>query len=245
MGKKDYQKEHTDTLLDEHVVGRMKSHGETFEILIEPDEVEKFRSGQDIDLLESMPVEKVFIDANKGKEAPKHMMEKAFETTDIEEIATTILKKGEVQLTTEQRNKRQEQKRKEIVSRIAKNSYNPQTDTPHPPQRIENAMSEADVHIDPFKPVSLQMDEVVENIRELIPLSFEKKRVRVTVRGDLQGKIYGPLKRIGNIEEEEWLEDGSWQAMVKLPAGKQEELFEKMNEITKGKAEMAEIDRNR
>ncbi|MFP4608084.1 MAG: ribosome assembly factor SBDS [Candidatus Natronoplasma sp.] len=243
MGKKDFQKEHTDTLLDEHVIGRMKSHGERFEILVEPDAVEKFRSGEEVDLLESMPVEKVFTDASKGKEAPTHMVEKAFETTEIEEIAEIILEKGEVQITTEQRNKRQKQKRKEIVNRIAKNSYNPQTDAPHPPKRIENAMSEADIHTDPFTPVSKQMDEVVDEIRDLLPLSFEKKRFAVTVRGDLQGKIYGRLKRIGSIEDEEWLEDGRWQGIVKIPAGKKDELYEKMNDLTKGKAEIEEIDR--
>ncbi|MEF8873897.1 MAG: ribosome assembly factor SBDS [Candidatus Thermoplasmatota archaeon] len=245
MGKKDFQKEHTQTLLDEHVIGRISSHGERFEIIIEPDVVEKFRSGEEVELLENMPVEKVFSDASKGKEAPTHMIEKAFDTTEIEEIARIILEEGEVQITTEQRNKRQKQKRKEIVNRIANNSYNPQTDAPHPPKRIENAMSEAEVHIDPFKPVSLQMDEVVDEIRDLIPLSFEKRSFAVTVRGDLQGKIYGPLKRLGSIEDEEWLEDGRWQGIVRLPAGKKEEFYEKINEITKGKAEIEEIDRKR
>jgi len=245
VGKKDFQKEHTDTLLDEHVIGRISSHGERFEIIVEPDVVEKFRSGVEVDLLDNMPVEKIFTDASKGKEAPTHMVERAFDTTKIEEIARIILEKGEVQITTEQRNKRQEQKRKEIINRIAKRSYNPQTNTPHPPQRIENAMSEAEVHIDPFKPVSLQMDDVVDKLRDLIPLSFEKKRFAVTVRGDLQGKIYGPLKRIGSIEDEEWLEDGRWQGIVKMPAGKKEELYQKINELTKGKAEIEEIDKER
>lgn len=244
MGKKDYQKEHTTTLLDEHVIGRYDSHGDRFEILVEPDTVEKLRSGkEDIDIVESMPVEKVFTDAHKGKEAPTHLVKKVFDSTDIEKISKKILKDGEVQITTEQRNKRQKQKRKDIVNRIAKNSYNPQTDAPHPPNRIENAMAEAEVHIDPFKPVSLQMDEVVDQIRELIPLSFEKKRFSITVRGDLQGKIYGLLKKLGSIEDENWLNDGRWQGILKIPAGKQDELFEKVNELTKGKVVIEEIDK--
>ncbi|MBS3817301.1 MAG: ribosome assembly factor SBDS [Candidatus Thermoplasmatota archaeon] len=243
MGKKDYQKEHTKTLLDEHVIGRMDSHGERFEVIIQPDTVEEFRSGEEIDLLENMPVEKVFSDAHKGEEAPNHLVEKVFETNEIEEIAESILKEGEVQITTEQRNKRQKQKRKEIVNRIAQNSYNPQTDAPHPPQRIENAMSEAEIHIDPFQPVSKQMDQVVDEIRELLPLSFEKKSFAITVRGDMQGKIYGLLKNLGSIKDEEWLNDGRWQGVLKIPAGKQDEMFEKINKVTKGEAEIEELDR--
>ena len=243
MGKKDYQKEHTKTLLDDFVIGRVKSHGETFEILIEPDAVESFKSGEEVDLVENMPSEKIFTDALKGKKAPNHMIERAFETKDIEEITKMILEDGEVQLTTEQRNKRQKQKRKEIVNRIARNSYNPQTDTPHPPKRIENAMEEASIHIDPFKPVSQQMDEVVEKIRDLIPLSFEKKSFSVTIRGNLQGKIYGRLKNMGDIEDEEWLNDGRWQAIINIPGGLQDEFYEKINDLTKGEAEIEEIDR--
>jgi len=242
LGKKDYQKEHTKTLLDDYVIGRLKSHGETFEILIEPDAVESFKSGEEIDLVENMPAENIFTDALKGKKAPNHMIERAFETKDIGEITKKILEDGEVQLTTEQRNKRQKQKRKEIVNRIARNSYNPQTDTPHPPKRIENAMEEANIHIDPFKPVSQQMDEVVEEIRDLIPLSFEEKSFSVTIRGDLQGKIYGRLKNIGDIEDEEWLNDGRWQAIINIPGGLQDEFYEKINDLTKGEAEIEELD---
>ncbi len=243
MGKKDFQKEHTKTLLDDYVIGRYSSHGEKFEILIEPDAVERFREGKEIDILEDLPADKIFADAIKGKEAPNHMLKRVFETVDTEEIIEEILREGEVQLTTEQRQQRQEQKRKEIVDRIARNSYNPQTDTPHPPKRIENAMKEANVHIDPFKPVSQQMDEVVDEIRELLPLSFEKKRMAVTVRGDLQGKIYGLLKNLGSIEEDEWLDDGRWQGIIKIPAGVKEDFYEKINDITKGKVEIEELDR--
>ncbi len=242
MGKKDYQKEHTKTLLDDYVIGRLQSHGETFEILIEPDAVEKYKNGDEVDLLENMPAETVFSDAVKGKKAPDHMIDRAFETKDIEEITRKILDDGEVQLTTEQRNKRQKQKRKEIVDRIARRSYNPQTNTPHPPNRIENAMEEANIHIDPFKPVSQQMDDVVEQIRELIPLSFEKKRFSVTLRGDLQGKIYGQLKNLGNIKDQEWLNDGRWQAIVEIPGGVQDEFYERINDLTKGEAEIEELD---
>lgn len=243
MGKKDYQKEHTKTLLDDYVIGRLQSHGETFEILIEPDAVESFKNDKEVDLVENMPAEKVFTDAVKGERAPDHMIERAFETEDIEKITEKILSDGEVQLTTEQRNKRQKQKRKEIIDRIARNAYNPQTDTPHPPKRIENAMTEANVHIDPFKPVSKQMDNVVEEIRDLLPLSFEEKAFSVTLRGDLQGKIYGQLKNMGNIEDQEWLDDGRWQAIVKIPGGIQDRFYDKINDITKGEAEIEEIDR--
>jgi len=242
VGKKDYQKEHTETLLDEYVIARYKSHGENFEILLEPDAVEKYRGGKDVDLIENMPAEKVFSDAKKGEEASHSLLEMVFDTTDIKELAEMILDKGEVQLTTEQRRKRQEQKKREIIDRIVRDSMNPQTNAPHPPKRIENAIKEANIHIDPFKPVSKQVEEIVDEIKVLLPLSFEKLNFSVKVRGDMYGKIYGVLKNIGRIDEEKWLNDGSWMCKISLPAGAKDEFFEKINEKTKGNAEIEKID---
>ncbi len=242
MGKKDFQKEHTETLLDEYVIARYKSHGENFEILLDPDSVEKYRSGKELDLLENMAVEKVFSDAKKGEEASHSLLEMVFETTDIEELAERILDNGEVQLTTEQRRKRQEQKEREIIDRIVRDSMNPQTGAPHPPQRIENAIKEANIHIDPFKPVSKQVHEIVDEIKVLIPLSFEKLTYSVKVRGDLYGKLYGVLKDVGRITDDKWLDDGSWVCKIKIPAGAKDKFFEKINEKTKGNVEIEKID---
>ncbi len=238
MGKKDYQKEHTDTLLDEYVIARMRSHGNNFEVLIKPEAVEKFRVKKDVDILDNMPADKVFSDSSKGEEPAREDIEEVFGTTNVEDIATIILQKGDVQITTEQRRKRQENKRKDIIDRIVRNSVNPQTGTPHPPNRIENAMKEASIHIDPFKPVGMQIDDVVDAIKALIPLSFKKLLVEIRVGGGLYGKIYGDLKEMGTITREDWLNDGTWKGVVKITAGAKDELFEKINNKTKGKAEL-------
>ena len=47
----------------------------------------------------------------------------------------------------------QEDKRKQVISTIAREGINPQNGLPHPATRIENAMNEAKVKIDPFKSV--------------------------------------------------------------------------------------------
>ena len=62
------------------------------------------------------------------------------------------------------------------------------------PQRIENAMNEAGVHIDPIKSVNGQVREVVEALRPLLPISFEKVRVAVKLQASDQGKCFGDMK---------------------------------------------------
>ena len=60
------------------------------------------------------------------------------------------IKNGEIQLTTEYKNKLRDQKRKQIVNLISRNAVDPSNNLPHPPQRIENALNEAKVKIDEF-----------------------------------------------------------------------------------------------
>ena len=70
----------------------------------------------------------------------QHIRKKVFGTAYVKTSAETISRDGEGQLTTEQRHKMQEDKRKRIVSEIVRNAWNPQTKTPHPPLRIENCV---------------------------------------------------------------------------------------------------------
>jgi len=223
--------------LDDAVIARLESHGERFEILVDPNIVEKVHSGEVKDIRNFLATEEVFKDAKKGDRASEEAIRKVFETEDINEIALRIILKGEVQLTTEQRRKMQEEKKKKIVAEIARNAINPQTKAPHPPQRIEAAMEEARVHIDPFKPAEQQIQRVLDALRPIIPIRFEKIRVAVKLSGENYGKVYGELVSYGQIMKEEWQKDGSWVGIVEIPAGVQMEFFDHLNKKTKGEVE--------
>ena len=223
--------------LDDAVIARLESHGERFEILVDPDIVEKVHSGEVKDIREFLAAEEVFRDAKKGDRASEESVKKVFATEDINEIAVHIILKGEVQLTTEQRRKMQEEKKRKIIAEIARNAIDPQTKAPHPPQRIEAAMEEARVHIDPFKPAEQQVQKVLDALRPIIPIRFEKIRVAVKLSGENYGKVYGDLVAYGQIMKEEWQKDGSWVGIVEIPAGVQIEFFDHLNKKTKGDVE--------
>jgi ribosome maturation protein SDO1 len=230
-------KEHTDDVMDGMVIARLESHGHNFEIILESDSVNDIKEGK-AKILEHMPSEVIFSDSKKGKKASTEIMMKVFETEDVAEIALKILDKGQVQLTTEQRREMLEEKRRQIIAAIVRDSMNPQTKTPHPPQRIENAMEEAGVHIDPLKPVSVQVKEVVDALRPYLPISFEKVQLAIKLQATDYGKCFGDIKALTKILKDEWQKDGSWIGVVELPAGVQEELFNKLNEKTKGSVEI-------
>ena len=144
--------------LEDAVIARLEYYGEHFEILVDPDLASDFKRGEDIELEDILAVEEIFKDARKGDKASEEAMMKAFNTTDPLEAAVTIIKKGQVQLTAGQRKEMQEEKRKKVIATITREAINPQTKLPHPARRIEIAMEEAKIHIDPFKSVDEQVN---------------------------------------------------------------------------------------
>ncbi|MDO5834880.1 MAG: ribosome assembly factor SBDS [Methanobacterium sp.] len=223
--------------LEDAVIARLEYYGERFEILVDPDLASDFKRGEDIKIEEILAVEEVFKDAKKGDKASEEAMNKAFDTTDPLEAATIIIRKGQVQLTAQQRRDMQEDKRKMVVAKIARDAINPQTKLPHPARRIEIAMEEAKVRIDPFKSVDEQVNITLKAIRRLIPIKLEKVKVAIRIPGEDTGKVYGVIPEFGKTLKEEWQQDGSWVAVVEIPGGMQESFYQKLSEITHGQVE--------
>ncbi len=222
--------------LDKAVVARYKHGKRIFEVLVDPEEAYLIRSGAKGEIEEVLAVDEIFVDASKGEKATESDLMAVFSTTEVGEIAKEILKEGELQLTAEQRRKKVEEKKMMVIDRIARISLNPQTNTPHPPTRIEIAMNEAKVHIDPFKSVDELVNETVKAIRAIIPIKIAEIAIAVKIPAVYTGGVY-ELKRNFELVKEEWQEDGSFIAVVKVPAGMRDELFSFLNRITKGEAQ--------
>ncbi|KXB00277.1 RNA-associated protein [candidate division MSBL1 archaeon SCGC-AAA261G05] len=223
--------------VEEAVIARLSTHGEDFEVLVDPELVLDYRAGEEVDLREILASEKVFKDSKKGKKASEERMKELFETSDPIKVAEKIIKKGKIQVTTEQRHQMRDQRRKQIISLIARRSIDPQSDRPHPPNRIENALDQTSVQIDPFKSAEEQLSEVVEALRPIIPLKFETRRIAIKIPPKYAGKAYRIVDESAEIKKDEWLDDGSWAVVVEIPAGTQPEFFEKLNNFTQGEVE--------
>lgn len=217
--------------VDEAVIARLKSHGEKFEILVDPRIV-----SENLPLEDTLAAEFIFTDAGTGDRASQESLQKVFGTTDVFEIAQTIIKKGEIQLTTEQRKKIMEEKQKKVVQLIVRNAIDPHTKSPHPPHRVENALKEARVHIDLFKDAEEQVADIIKQLRPFLPLRVETKKIAVKLPAVYAGKYY-QLKEFGKIRREEWQKDGSYIAVLEIPGGVEEEFYQRINALTKGEAE--------
>jgi len=234
---KELRSERTDDLFKHFVIARVERAGERFEVLVKPAAVQQIRDGKDVDVLANLAIDEVFRDAHKGSKASSEKMKEFFETDDPVAVARILIQKGEIQLTTEQRRQMQEQKRRQIVQYIAANAINPQTGAPHPPARIEIAMDEAKVHVDPFKSVEEQVKEILAALRPLLPIRFEKARIAIKLSAEDAAKSFTDIRSFGTILKEEWLASGAWVGVVEMPAGMQTDFLERLNAKTKGNVE--------
>ena len=147
------------------------------------------------------------------------------------------MKSGDLQLTTEQRRQLVDDKRKQIVSIITRNAIDPRTGAPHPPVRIEQAMGQIRLSIDPFKSAEGQSKQVIEELRPILPLKMEQMRIAVKVFAEHAARAYNAFKSFGTLSREQWQPDGSLVAVLEMPAGLYGSFLDRVGKLTQGTIE--------
>ena len=219
---------------------RLTLDGDKFELLVKPDPALEYKLGRRTDISSVLVSDEIYSDANKGSRASSEKLTKHFKTTDATEVAKQIIARGELNLTTDQRRKMVEEKRKQIVSYINRSFVDPKTHLPHPTMRIEAAMDEARVSVDPFKKAEEQATLVVDALRKILPLKSETARLTVTVPPQFAAQSYSVLKATGDLHGEEWLADGSLRAVLEMNAGSKGAFLDRLGSVTKGSAQVKE-----
>jgi len=210
--------------------------GEKFEILVKPDPALEYKLGKKKDISSVLVSDEIYTDSSKGTRASTEKLLKAFKTDDTTAIAEQILQKGDLNLTTDQRRKMIEQKRKQLVEFIAKTYVDPRSHLPHPPLRIEQAMKDARASIDPQKSVDAQVKDIVEKLRSIIPLKSENLDLEIIVPAQYAAKSYSVLKSAGTLKREDWLANGSLKAILEIPAAARPHVIDRLGSVTKGTA---------
>ncbi len=222
--------------IENSVIARYEKFGEHFEVLVDPKGAEEFRSGNKAILPDILEIDTIFKDARKGEKASEDSLKKVFGTTDVLQIASKVLAEGEIQLTTEQRHQMIEQRRQKIIQTICRDAIDPQTGRPHPPERIKNALEQAHFNPDIHKKFEDQLEEALKSIRPILPIKLEKLRLAIRIPSEHAPKAYPHLHHY-TVLQEEWQKDGSLVAILEIPAGLQDEIYNELNSFTHGNVE--------
>lgn len=221
-----------------NVTARIKLNGKNFEVLVDVDKALQLKKGISVSIQNLLAIDKIYTDIKKGFVASDNDILQAFGSKDLNVVMDKIIKKGEILLPQEYRNKEREDKIKQVIDFLARNAIDPITKRPHTTERIKKALEESGVNID-NKPISEQISKIIEKLRPLLPLKIETKKLSLKIPAAYTGSVYGLLKDYK--EKEDWQDDGSLACIINLPAGLQMEFYDKLNAITHGNTVVEEL----
>jgi len=219
-----------------NVTARIKKAGKHFEILVDLDDAMKFKRGESNFI--QAETEIIFRDLKKGDKAPSVDLEEAFGTLDVNEIVRKIVKEGEVLTTQDFRDEEHEKRIKQVVDFLSRNAVDPKSGNPITPERIKNSLEQAHVNIKNV-PIENQVNDILDALTKVIPIKLDTRKVKVTIPAMHTGRAYGVVA--GYKVSENWLNDGSLEVIVKVPAGIIMDFYDKLNAVTHGSALTEEI----
>jgi len=217
-----------------YTIARLKKGGKRFEILVDPDKALEYKLGRRKEFDGILMYDEIYSDAKKGIRVSRADLRALFGTDDLNKIAERILREGELLIKTEQRKKLIEEKKRQIINYISKYCVDARTNLPLPTTRIENVVKEAGVRIDPFKPPEEQVKDIISQLNKIIPIRQQITILNIKVPNIHVGKVYGYIRNMADILDEEWLHDGSLNITVSIPSGLKTEFIEKLGVMTGG-----------
>ena len=213
--------------LDSAVVARLEKGGKRYEILVDPELVDSFKSDPtSVSLDDLLATDEIWHDARGGERPTEEKIISTFGTIELLDCVTAILTKGSIQLTTVQRRQMISDKRQQIITEISRTAIDPRSKAPHPATRIELALDELRWNPDPFLSVERQIKDAVKVLRPVIPLSFETIKLAFRVSGSAYGSVQREVR--SDVINEQWLDNGDWAFVVEIPAGMKGEYLSKV-----------------
>ncbi len=217
-------------------IAKIRKNSKVFEIKVDLEEALKLKKGE-INSIEILG-DRIFKNITRGDVASKKDLEESFGTDDIMQIATDIIKHGEIQLNQEYRDAEQEKKFKQIIDFLSINAIDPQTKNPISTERLKNALNQAHIKIKNTS-IESQINDILAEISKIIPIKIETKTIKIKIPAIHTGKIYGLISQYK--QSEKWLDDGGLEAITKIPAGLIMDFYDELNNATHGTAITEEI----
>ncbi len=219
------------------VIARIKIKGKNYETIVDIDKALRFKKeGGNIE--EVLSVDRIFYDSKKGLHVSSGDLKEAFGTEDYKEAAEKIIKRGEIQIPQEHRDKERENKKRQIVDFLVKQSVDPRTNAPHTSETISSSLNEAGISID-NKSIEQQIPKIIEKIKEVLPIKIQNKKLKLKIPSEHTGRAYGIVNEYK--ESENWLGNGDLEVVVNIPIGLQEDFYDKLNSVTHGSVLSEEI----
>ncbi len=216
-------------------IARLRIKNKIFEIIVDSETAMKFRQGKSAQT--GLGSDRIFSDIKKGLQASQKDLQEIFKTTDINAVAEKIIKQGEIEVPKGERDKQREERKTQIIDWISRNAS---STAPISADRISSAIEQAGVNITK-EPVEKQVPVIIRALQSIMPIRLEIKKLQLQIPAQHTAQAYGIVKEYK--KKEEWMDNGDLLCEIELPAGLQDEFYEKLNKITHGAAITKELEK--
>ncbi len=217
--------------MDDRVTARLQIRDKRFEISVDCDKAMLIKEGGSNDIESALLVDKIFKDIHKGEVAGD--LYRYFGTEDVKVIALEIIRKGEVQISSQYREKRNEMLKNKILDNISSMAIDATTDLPIPRKRIELAMQDIHHNFDYNRSESEQMDEILAKLKRAIPIKLGNFDYAVEITIQYANDAMAYLKRMADIKSNIRTDSGM-SVTFSVKAGNESELLSKLKSVTHG-----------
>jgi ribosome maturation protein SDO1 len=207
------------------------------EIICNQGSIEAYREGKSC-LDDTLITQEIYKDAKKADRASEADIVEVFQHKDMSKALDEIIKKGDYQISTAERKKKVEEKRKQIVYYFHKNYMDPKSRLPHPITRIEAALSDIKaLRIHPHEPTENQAKQIMKQLRDIIPMKSNAMEGTITVPHAFLGQLQGVVRSSCTVLKEDYTDFGC-KMRVAFVASDLEKLLADINRVGKGEVSL-------
>lgn len=214
-----------------------EKNGRHFELDVEPDNAIAFKQGKNIDLNSVLKSKYVFFNMHKGEFASPNELKTVFGTDDIDKIAMTMLKEGEIQLSEKYREEIRAKLYTRLVGDIHRLAIDARSELPLPTARIENALEEVKFKIKENIRYDITLRDALDAIKVVIPLKITNLQCDVYFDIKYSDQLLNYFQNVGTVIKKE-VQQTRMHAVVEIPSGLRDELVTNINEITHAAAKI-------
>ncbi|KAJ8906793.1 hypothetical protein NDN08_003279 [Rhodosorus marinus] len=212
---------------------RYKKGKTNFEIITKEGSVSQYREGTIKNTDDVVVANVIFTNHSKGERASDEQLRSAFDTDDLSQCLEKILLTGEPQLSVAERKAKVEQKRKEIVDYFRKYYVEPRTKLPLPAQRIDAALTQAKIRVDPDTPAARQAADAASKVVAVMPMSKSTLDGTIKIPHQYVGSAMGSVSKYCQVVKDGYTSEGS-SISVSVAPGDYDMLISDLTKATKG-----------
>jgi ribosome maturation protein SDO1 len=215
-------------------LAKLTLNSTSFEVVVDPDAAVLFKEGKSIHMYDVLTSRHIYIDAQKGKLAPKQVMTSVFNTDDEDEVALRIVREGVIHFTKEYRLTKRKKVLDELAHYIHTHALDPRTGVAHPIDRIKKAFEEAKLKIDEFKGLKDQLALCISAVQKVLPLDIESKTIEIDV-------LASDAKHVTQYSSDKKIINDRVVFTCKLPGAMIDDVTQKIMHATQGRATIRRV----